>query len=718
MKNRPLDFLSPRSIMVVGASANPAKRGYNAIARLLSDGFDGPIYPINPQLTELRGLTCYASIAEVPEAVDLALICTPASTVPEIIEQCGAAGIQGAIVLATGFSESGPAGERLEQAAVEAARRSGVRLVGPNTSGMFNTARQCNLVGFQDLRQGSVGILSQSGNMALSMITESRRHPTLGFSTYIGVGNEAEIALHEYLDYFAHDSDTRVVATYIEGVRQGEAFLQSARALSTRKPMVLYKSGRTPSGQSAARSHTGALAGDITLCRGLMRQAGVILVERSDHLLPVAESLATQPSARGYRVAVLADGGGHATITADEMSDRGLQLAELEPATRERLRGLLGPQAPVDNPVDFAGASDTEPGLFADCSELLLADPGVDGLLVVGLFGGYQLRFSTTLADVEEQAAQTLCRLQKQYGKPLVLHSLYKHHNTEALQRLEAGGIPVQDSLEVAVHCMAALCQYGEVQQRPSPAPNLRREALTPLKAAAEMLDAVIAEQLRVVTEDKGRALLKLYGIDTGETCLIQDETALRAAARDFGERALAMKVVSPQVVHKSDAGGVALNLRGEKALLQAFQRIIDSSRRYRNDARIDGVLLTPMAPAGGVEVILGITRDPQFGPVIMFGLGGIHVEVLRDVSFRALPLDAADAATMLTEIRAHRILEGVRGQPPVDHDALIELMLSLSRLLQAHPQIAELELNPVMLYQSGLEILDVRILLTEKPIR
>ncbi|MCL6416796.1 acetate--CoA ligase family protein [Aestuariirhabdus sp. Z084] len=713
MTSASLSFLAPNSILVVGASNNPAKRGYNAIARLLADGFSGDIYPVNPKLTELRGLTCYANIRDVPFAADLALICTPAATVPDIIEQCGQAGVKGAVVLASGFSETGAAGEALEQACVSAARRFGLRLVGPNTSGLFNTAKKCNLVGFQDLRSGPVGVLSQSGNMALSMITESLRHPQLGFSSYIGVGNEAEIAFHEYLHYFAEDKDTRVIATYIEGLRQGDAFLQAARQVSAHKPIVLYKSGRTASGQSAARSHTGALAGDITLCRGVMRQAGVILVERSDHLLPVAESLAYQPSASGNRIAILADGGGHATIAADELSDRGMVLAELQKSTQQRLQALLGPQAPVSNPVDFAGASDHYPELFADGCELLLSDPGVDAVLVVGLFGGYQLRFNSTLATTEERTAMSLTALQDHYKKPVVLHSVYKHHRTKALRLLEENNIPVQDSVEVAAHCISALAQYGVVQQRGQQVVPDRHPIERNLSRARDILQQVTNNAERVVTEDRGRELLMQHGIQTGSARLVQSLDELDSAMQRLSNDPLAMKVVSPQIVHKSDAGGVRLNLRGLPALQQAFGDIMTNARNYQKDARLDGVLLSPMARPG-VEIILGITRDPQFGPVMMFGLGGIHVEVLRDVSFRALPLNQDDAAEMLAEIRAKAILSGVRGSNAIDHKALIDLMLRLSRLLEYHTEIEELELNPVILYEKGLEILDVRILLGE----
>ncbi len=721
----PLDFLAPTSIMVVGASANPAKRGYSAIAHLLRDQFDGSIYPVNPKLDTLLGLPCFGSIESVPASVDLALICTRAESIPEILTRCGQQGVKGAVILASGFSETGTAGSLLEQRCVTAARKQGIRLIGPNTSGMFNTHRHCNLVGFNDLRSGPVGIISQSGNMALSLVTESLRHPQLGFSSYIGVGNEADIAFHEYLYYFAADKQTRVIATYVEGLSQGKAFLDAARDVSPTKPIVMYKSGRTASGQNSARSHTGALAGDFKLCRGVMQQAGVILVERSDHLLPISEALAMHPPARGKNVAILADGGGHATIAADELSELGLQLATLNGKTLSQLSALLGPHAPVNNPVDFAGASDTRPELFAQACDLLLGDTGVDALLVVGLFGGYQLRFSQDLAETENHTATRLCALQQTHQKPLIVHSVYKHHQTRALRTLSEGSIPVQDSLEIAVHCVNALVHYGAVQQRSAQSKtdkkhSIKNTSITQFNTiqnastTSALTSVAVNTHSSVMTEVEGRALLKQQGIQLTESILVETPEQLEEVANTFGNHPLAMKIVSPQIIHKSDAGGVKLNLKGSDQLARAFAEITRNAFTYNTEAQLDGVLVTPMAQSG-IEIILGITRDAQFGPVLMFGVGGIHVEVLRDVSFRSLPISLHDATEMLNEIQCHKLLDGVRGAAAIDRDALVKLMMQLSELFLTQPQLSELELNPVILYEEGLEIVDVRALLMQQ---
>ena len=461
--------LAPRSIAIVGASQDSAKRGNMAIRYLQQNGFAGAVYPIHPREREILGLACYPSIEALPEAPDLALVCTPAHTLPELMERCGRRGVAGAVVLASGFSESGEAGWALEQAMVAAARAQGVRIVGPNTSGIFNAHCGANLVGYRHLQAGDLGLLSQSGNMALSLVTEAQALPGLGFSTYIGVGNEADVQFHEYLDYFAADPHTRAVVGYVEGLKQGGEFLRSATRVSQQKPIVLYKSGRSAVGQQSARSHTGALAGSYALARGVMRQAGVVLVERADELLPLADTLARtsgQLPLSGRRVAILADGGGHATIAVDALDAMDIEIPLLSAETQSALRALLPASAAVANPVDVAGGTDSAPALFADCAAQMLSDPGVDLLLIVGLFGGYALRFSESLAENEQQGAEALARLPAQFAKPILLQSLYQPQQTAPLQTLRAAGIPVFASVDLAARALASVVQYSQAIRR------------------------------------------------------------------------------------------------------------------------------------------------------------------------------------------------------------------------------------------------------------
>ncbi|SFX10896.1 acetate--CoA ligase family protein [Marinospirillum alkaliphilum] len=706
-----LSSLYPGALMVVGASADPTKRGFQSVRALLRDGFQGAIYPINPKLTELQGLVCYPDIQSVPGQPELALICTPAISLPDVLQQCGLKGVQTAIVLASGFAESGSEGEALQQQSLAVAQRYGVRLIGPNTSGVFNTHARMNLVGFSDLHAGPLGILSQSGNMALSLVTEGSQQLHSGFSSYIGVGNAADLGFHDYLDYFAADQGTGALVAYLEGLTDGRAFLQAARRFTARKPLVLYKSGKSESGQKAARSHTGALAGSYQVARGVMRQAGVVLVEQPDHLLPVAEALATQPLPQGRRIAILADGGGHATIAADALDALGLTLAELSPTTQDGLKALLPRGAAVSNPVDVAGGTDSDPLNFARCAELLLQDPGVDQLLLVGLFGGYALRFDVSLADAERLTAVQLAELARMASKPLLVHSLYALSRPKPLQQLVEQGIPVYAGIDAAVAALKALADYAAYRQRGEQDDLLTGQGEASLRAA-RLLTGVRQQGRTALLEPEARQLLGTFEVPLPEACWLQTPDELQQLDGQWLEQPLAMKVVSRDVLHKSDAGGVKLNLLGLAALQRGWQQIEQQVLSHQPEARLEGMLLAPMASAPGTEVIIGVTHDSQYGHLLMFGLGGIFVEVLKDVVFRALPLSRADAWDMLAGIQSARVLEGVRGQPPVDKQALVELLLKVSALVVAHPEIEELDLNPVRCHREGYTLLDARVLL------
>ncbi len=713
---RPLEsslqqILAPRSIAVVGASRDAGKRGNLAIRSLQQSQFQGAIYPIHPKESEVLGLPCYPTVESLPQTPDLALICTAANTLPELIRVCGRKGIRGAVVLATGFSETGETGLALENEMVRAARESGLRIIGPNTSGMFNTHCGANLVGYRDLHPGPIGLLSQSGNMALSLVTEAGQQAAPGFSTYVGVGNEADLQFHEYLDYFAADPDTRVIVGYVEGLKQGRLFLQSAARVCLKKPLVIYLSGRTAVGQQSARSHTGALAGSYALAKGVMRQAGVVLVERADEILPVATTLAAvtgQLPLNGSRVAILADGGGHATIAADALHQLGLSIPPLSDSTKAQLRSRLPPAAAINNPVDVAGGTDNNPQLFADCAEILLADDQLDILLIVGLFGGYALRFSPSLAGEEQQCAERLARLPERFGKPLLLQSLYRPLKPAPLRYLAEMNIPLFSSIDEAVRALSAVAEYSATQKRLS-VPD-ERTVVDPAVPVAELIFKVMQSGRRSLYEYEALEALAAYGATVVEPTVIRDAQGFNDMTLSVPDQRYAMKLVSEDILHKSDAGGVKLNLAPDD-FPQAYHQILANALRYQADARIAGVLLAPMAEPG-LEVIIGITRDPRFGPVMMFGLGGVFVEVLKDVVFRSLPLRRVDALEMLGEIHGSKVLAGVRGGAAADRQALASLMLAVSDLCVNHPEISELDLNPVRASPAGYHVLDVRIVL------
>ena len=707
-KRSPLhDFLAPDSIAIVGASADPTKRGYKAMIGLIKDGYQGAIYPINPKVDMILGVRTCPSLADVPGAIDLALICTPAATVPGLLVECGKKGVKGAVILASGFRETGPEGAKLEQQVLDAARAGGVRIIGPNTSGMFNLHKKVNLLALANVKAGDIGFISQSGNMLLSLVLEAEHNGHVGFSTYVGPGNQTDIGFNDYLRYLGEDPHTKVATLYVEGFRDGERFLQAAREITAVKPVVVYKSGSTEQGAKAASSHTGALAGSYAMTVDLLRQVGVSVVHDSDDVLPVAEGLGLLQKAPGKRVAVVSDGGGQATIASDRLAEAGLELAVLSETTRRRLGEILFPQASLVNPVDVAGSTDANPALLANCMEIVAEDENVDAVFLVGMFGGYSIRFAEDLLGGEMRGAESMIELGRRSSKPLVIYSLYAPIKPPALRRLHEAGLPVYSSIEHAVTVLKALGERGMYLRDATGGEPLPPAIPT---AETETLFATAKNEERALLEFEAKALLRAHGVNVAPEVLVHDTEELGEVAHRFGDQALVMKVVSEDILHKSDAGGVKLNLRGEAALREAYDQIMTSCRAFRPSANIRGVLVTPMAKKG-TEVIIGVSRDPIFGPVMMFGLGGIFVEILEDVAFRAIPLSRHDARSMVEQIKARKILEGARGEPAVDKEALVDLLLKVSSMVTAYPALAELDLNPILAYDDGYAVVDARVI-------
>ena len=711
MKSSFHEFLAPDSIAILGASPDPTKRGYKAMVGLINDGYEGAIYPINPKADTILGHKAYPSMESLPGPAALALICTPANTIPDLLGQCGRNGTKGAIILASGFGEVDDAGAKLGQEVLEAAQKANVRIVGPNTSGIFNLHKKVNLLALDNIKPGDIGVISQSGNMLLALVLEAQSNGHVGFSTYVGPGNQIDLGFADYLQYLGEDKNTRVATLYVEGFKDGRVFLNVAKNVAKTKPVVVYKSGSTEAGQKAAKSHTGALAGRYGMTVDLLRQVGVTVVSQSDEILPVAEGLGLLQQANGNRVAILADGGGQATIASDRLCEAGLALAELSDATRSALRGILFSQASLVNPVDVAGSTDANPSLLADCMGILVKDANVDMVLLVGMFGGYGIRFAEELKAEELQTADAIATLSGQTDKPLVVYSLYSHVRPEPLVRLREAGVPVYNSIEHAVQVLKALNERGVYI-----ASSQRAERAQPLRPDAGVVATFkqAQESGRDLFEFEAKSLLRAYGVDVPKELIVRNEAEFLEAVAEFGHTSLAMKVVSRDILHKSDAGGVKLNLSGEADLRRGHAEILAACKRYKADAEIEGVLLAPMARKG-TEVIIGVSRDPVFGAVLMFGLGGIFVEVLEDVAFRAIPLSHDDACSMVNQIKARKILDGVRGEPAVSKDALVELLLNVSSIVDAHSEILELDLNPVIAYSNGYAVVDARVIVCQE---
>ena len=708
--------LDAESVAIVGASKNETKRGFQAIRTLIDEHYGGRIYPVNPKESSILGLKCYKKVSDIEDPVDIALITTPARTIPAILEDCGKKGVHGAVIIAGGFGETGADGKALEREIVEVARNNHIRLIGPNTSGMINLKDSLNLVGLRDAPKGNIALLTQSGNMALTLITEAKVKSQKGFSYYVGVGNEADIKFHEYLAFFRDDLDTKAILMYVEGMSEGRKFLQEAYRTTLHKPIVLLKSGRSSTGQRSAGSHTGSLAGMSEVAKTAFERAGIIVTENPDDLFPMAETLSSLPPIKNNSIAILADGGGHATIASDILTDLGINIPPLSEKTQGKLREILPDAASVPNPVDVAGGTDSDPSLFADCARIILKDNNIGGLLIVGLFGGYGIRFAESLALMEEDAAHQMGKMVRKRNKPIVLHSLYSYERPHSLELLRYYNIPVYDSLDVACRCVSALATYGNyLKKYHSKATFVFKWGE---KARAEGKDIIAGAKKdgrTVLLEFEAKRLLQLHGAPVLSERVARNADEAVEIFQEIGQDVV-LKIVSPNILHKSDAGGVRTNLSSQKAVRAACNEIISNAKTYYPQADIRGVLVSPMAEQG-IEVIIGTKIDDQFGPVIMFGLGGVLVEILKDVSFRVLPISPTSAKKMINEIKASPILDGYRGRPPADKKALRKLLLTCSEVVGAYPEIREMDLNPVVVYENGVAVVDARIILKEEEV-
>jgi acyl-CoA synthetase (NDP forming) len=709
----PLDpIFNPRVIAVIGASNDPEKRGYRAIKTLFADRYQGKIVPINPKSSEILGLKCYAKIEDVPDEVDLALVCTAAKTVPEVVRSCGMKGVKGALLLAGGFSEASEEGAVIERKAVAIAREHGIRLIGPNTNGMFSARFGCNAIGWFDLPRGPLAMIANSANVMLSIVTEAQMHRHFGFSTLLPLGNQADIQFHECLEALSQDADTKAVISYIEGFKNGRAFYDVARRVSPQKLIVMFKAGRTAAGVSAAKSHSGSLAGDYAVATGVIKQAGIVMVERSDCLFPVAEALSLLPPMPTRRVAILSEGGGVITVAAEALAERGMVLARLDDETQRKLKAIVPAASALSNPVDAGGGTDPRAEYYGLCGRAILEDPNVDALLCVGFLGGYARRYGEAVAATENAVCTEFGELMRQHGKAIVVQSHYAHFRTAALDVLRNAGVPFYRSIEIAAQCLASLADYSAMRRRLAPGVHGVADPGFAVPQVQRLLAGARAANRVALLETESRAVLVACGIAMPPTLLLKQADDANAAVQALGAGALALKVVSQDVLHKSEAGGVILNVAGADAIRLGFAQVMQAVQARVPGAAIDGVLAATMAPKG-VELIVGVTRDPQFGPVILFGLGGVFVETIKDVVFRAVPIARADAEEMIADIHFTGMLEGARGMPKVNKDAIVELLLKISALAAAHPDIAEIDLNPVIAHGDTYSVVDARMILS-----
>jgi acyl-CoA synthetase (NDP forming) len=705
----------PRSIAILGASADPAKITGRPLRFLLDKGYAGRIFPVNPKYGTLAGLVCYRSLADVPEPPDLVIVAVPAPGVPQAIAQCAARGAGAAVVFSSGFGEMGEEGRRLERELVAAAKRGGVRLCGPNTLGFMNSHDRVmatfSQAGDGDTPPGPVAFVTQSGAFGTALFALARQRG-LAFGYFVNSGNEADLGFGDLLEWVVADDRVRVVAGYIEGLRDGQRLLEVAdRALDLGKPIAIAKVGRSAAGARAAASHTGSLAGSDRVYSDVFRQHGIVRVGNEESLLDLAAAFSLCPSPAGRRLGLVTQSGGAGVLMADRAEELGLAVPELSAATQARLREVVPAFGGVKNPVDITAQFIGDPGLLRAALEIVLGDSAIDAAI---FYFGLMDRFA-------DQVVDNLRAVHAGTPKPLIV--AWVAAPEAGLRALRDAGICVLPTATRAVDAMHGLVRFAEgcarrkaerasvVGQAPGatlraePRAGLPRPASQGAPASAEALRAAVdsarADGRRALGSIEAFDLLAGYGIAAPRVRLATTAEEAAAAVAALGT-ACALKLESPDIVHKSEVDGVRLGVATPEAARAAFVEILTAARPRAPGARIRGVLVQEMAPAG-TEAVLGVRRDPQFGPLVMVGLGGIFIEVLEDVAFAAAPVTRAAAEVMIGSLRGARVLEGVRGRPPGDLPALIEAVLGMSRLaIDGAGFIEEMDVNPLLVLPRG----------------
>ena len=678
-------FFDAKGVAILGASTNPKKLSYGILENLVSHGYKGEVYPVNPNATEILGRKAYASIADVPDPVELAVVVLPVTVIMETMRQIGERGIKAVVIITGGFRELGEEGAKVELAVKELARSYGMRVVGPNCVGTIDVRTGLDSTFIKGLPQaGPIAFISQSGAICggvIDLIINSK----IGFSHFASLGNEMDVTEADMLEYFAEDEHAKVIAMYVEGIQDGPRFMEVARRVARKKPIVLLKAGKNDAGAKAVSSHTGSLAGSYAAYQAALEQAGVIEVETISQLFNVAWALGTQPLPCGKRVAITTNAGGAAALAADSLAFNGFELAQISPEIQAKLRTKLNPSAQVSNPVDMLGSVSPEDYLWSLGN--LDADAGVDVLLPILV--------PQSLVDTLG-VAKAWVEIGKKTNKTLLTCLMGERSTLESEQYLNMAGVPVYAYPDEAGRVLKGMEKYKQILMRDKFAPvvinNVDRNKMA--SALALVKDA------RAVGEYETRIMLEAYGIQNVPGDLASEiEEAVRVAEK--AGYPVVMKIVSEDILHKSDSGGIALNIENSEQLRVEYTAMMSRIAKNVPQAHIRGVMVEKMA-AKGLEVIVGMRRDPTFGPLMMFGLGGTMVELLKDISFKVAPLTDDDIQEMIDRTLAGKLLKGYRGSAKADIQAVKDVIARLSQLSLENPEIAEIEINPLIVYPEG----------------
>lgn len=691
-------IFAPQSVAIVGASPDPSKLGHRVLKNVVENGYQGRIIPVHPTAAQVLGLSAAPSVAAIDGPVDLAVLVVPPQAVLTVVDECGAKGVRGLVVITAGFKEVGGAGRELEHQLVERVRRYQIRMVGPNCLGIIDTTT-CLNASFAALMPspGQIAFMSQSGAICTAILDWSKSEG-IGFSRFVSLGNKADVDEVALLKAWGGDPDNRVILAYLEGISDGPGFVQTARAVTRTTPVIAIKSGTTDAGTKAISSHTGSLAGSEKAYEAAFSQSGIIRAQSMEELFDFALAFAYQPPIAGERIAIVTNAGGPGIITADAIERSGLTLARLTSATIEHLRAELPPTANVFNPIDVIG--DARADRYEVALRAALADPNVDAAIVL---------FTPQAGSEPELTAELTARLARDQPKPVVASFMGAISIGPALELLNRERIPNYAFPERAVAALRAMARHRAWTQRPA-GEYASFEADRP--RVRQVFDQVRASGRVALGEIEAREVIEAYGMRLPQSRLARSPEEAAQIAAEIGFPVV-MKISSPDILHKSDIGGVKVGIADPAAARDAYELIEYRARKYSREAQIWGVLVQEMVPKGR-EVLVGVTRDPQFGPLVVFGLGGIYVEVLQDVAFRLAPVSRQEAAEQVRSIRTYALLQGVRGEPPADIAAAEEVILRVSQLVTDFPEIVEMDINPLVVNNQGqgAVVLDARIIL------
>ena len=695
--------MNPGSIAVVGATNRAGSVGLAVFRNILDAGFQGLLYPVNPKVKSVQNVRAYPRLSSIPDEVDVAVIIVPAEIVCSVLEEAGQKQVKGAIVISAGFKEVGERGAERERQLKETVAKYGIRVIGPNCLGVINNNEKVRLnasFATKMPKPGNIAFISQSGALCTAVL-DYAEGKNIGFSKFVSFGNKADVNEIDLLNYLKNDPDTHVILMYLEDIAHGRAFLETAREITwqAHKPILAIKSGRSAEGALAAASHTGSLAGSDSAYDAIFRQSGILRVEGVDELFNCALAFAKQPIPKGNRIAIVTNAGGPGIMATDAAIRHDLKIATFSEQTKQKLKQELPPTASIRNPVDVIGDATHE--RYEAAIRHVLMDENVDGAIVI--------LTPQTMTDVLE-TAEIIPRVAKNIDKPLLCSFMGIVDVSEGIEHLEANGIPNYAFPEAAARAMAAMAFYGNLL-------GLDKRQIRRVAADRDTVTEIIQRKLSgkqscYLPEREANEILQCYGFPVLKSILLTDVSDVDKAADEIVFPA-AMKICSRDIVHKFDAGGVQLKIKTKEEARKAFQEIMENVKRYNRSAKIDGVIIERMAKRG-VEVILGAVRDPKFGPICMFGLGGTFVEAIKDVTFRLAPMWEINAENMIRTIKARSILRGVRGAWPSDIDAIKDCILRLSQMITDNPEIAEMDINPLIVYPQGkgCVVADSRILL------